>query len=201
MTKQKIMSCLFLGALLLMILACGRSGISENDAMKQLSKWTIDTWMAPPPDKPVSLILMEEGNTRHLFLRYRKKSHPLGSLRRQIGPEIPVETMFLNIDGNRFIVFWVNDDLTDKARSIMIYRPDPDFPDQPGKSNEAKIVEVDKNGMAVVPIFTRETHDWSYLDEIVITSLTAADDFLFEKTFDPALPISHLFQQVSLPKD
>ena len=117
-------------------------------------------------------------------------------MKRQLGADIPVKTMFLDIDGTRFIVFSAED--PQKTRSVMIYRPDPNFPNQPERSRELKIIRLDKKGMGVAPIFPPEISDWSHLTRFIITAEDPAGDDLVDKNFKPPFLIEPLFQRVSL---
>jgi len=193
---QVVARFLLLGLLLISLLACGGMAASEDGSMKRISEWTIDTWMTPRPDKPVSLMLAEKDGTQQLFLRYRGQTRPLGAMKRQLGPDVPIKMMFLDIDGNRFIVFSIED--PQKARSVMIYRPDPDFPNQPELSRKGKIIRLDKKGMGVAPIFPPEANDWSHLTRIVVTARDSADEPLVDIDFAPPLYIEPLFQHISL---
>ena len=181
-------------------LACNGAGLTtDKDSMKTISQWTIYTWIIPRPDKPVSLIIKENQGVRELFLRYGKEERYIASMTRSFGQDIPIEAQFVNIDGTRFVVFFVPEPDRAHARSlsILFYGLDPLYPDQPTLSTEVKIVGLDKHGMGVIPIYPAEADIWSHVTSIILTSQDLNRN-LFEQVFDPPLPIADRFIQITL---
>ena len=165
--------------------ACTASG---GDDMTWVSDWTIDPWMTPRPEKSVSLALAQGDGTQRLYLRYAGENRPVGRLEPLFGPDIPVKSLFLDIQGNRFLIFFVDAPLTPRARSLMIYRPDPDFPDRPELSRKGKIIRLDR-GFGVAPVFSTEADDWTRLTRLVVTAKDSDASFLVGQDFNPPLPL------------
>ena len=156
--------------------------------MRWLSDWTIDSWMTPDPKEPVSLAVTEVDGEHRLFLRRAGKHQPVGALERRFGEDIPVESLFLDIEGNRFLVFFVDAPLTSHARSLMLYRPDPAFPDRPELSRQGKIIQLDR-GFGVAPVFPAEAGDWTHLVHLVVTAKDEDAGFLVDRDFNPPFPL------------
>ncbi|GEM_PF-4269808 len=154
-----------------------------------ISEWVIDPWMTPRPNHPVSLVIVEEGDTYRVLLRDADRSSPVGRLTRQLGPDIPIQILALDLQGNRFLVLLVEAPLAFQARSIMLYRPDPDFPGRPDLSRQGKIIRLDNHGMGVAPIFPAEAGGWSHLARMVVTAKDMSANALLEKDFNPPLPL------------
>ena len=182
---------LFLLPLLLIFsLALSSCTQREDNGVKLISEWTIDPWLTPQPAKPVSLGVAEVDGEYQAFIR--NYDHPrqfLGALKRQFGPDVPVQSILLDISGTRFMVLLVDRDVASQARSITVYRPDPSFPDQPELSREAKIVRLDKHGVGIVPIFPTEIDGWSHLTRLVIAAVDIDKEDVADKDFNPPLPL------------
>ncbi len=172
--------------------ACTASGDAD---MTWISDWSIDPWMTPRPKEPVSLAVADVDGTHLLFLRRAGENRSARTLERRFGEDIPVESLFLDIEGNRFLVFFVDAPLASQARSLMIYRPDPDFPDQPELSRKGKIIRLDR-GFGVAPVFPTEADAWTRLARLAVTARDADAGFLADRDFNPPLPLQ--FETVDL---
>ena len=179
---KRILAFLFLAFVLA---ACTASGDAD---MTWISDWTIDLWMTPRPKEPVSLAVAEVNGEHRLFLRRAGENRPAGTLERRFGEDIPVKGLFLEVDGNRFLVFFVEAPLASQARSIMIYRPDPDFPDRPDLSRKGKIIRLDR-GFGLAPVFPAEASGWTHLTRLVVTARNADAGSLVDRDFNPPLSL------------
>ena len=166
--------------------------------MKQVAKWRIDTWMSPRPQKTALLIVREDAGEPVLFLRYNGKEIRVGPLMHQLGGA-PVRSQFVDIDGNRFIVLLVDEDVAPEVNGVLLYRPDTDFPSQPEKSRKAVSVLMDNNGMIVAPLGPNHAPEWTHLTKIIITSRRSSGENVYQQFFSPPHSIEHLFRNLSLP--
>lgn len=179
------MKHLLLGLVLTFVLLACRAA-SDQD-LTWISEWAIDPWMTPQPDSPVSLALAQKNGARWLFVRHAGQQRAVGTLERRFDADLPVESLFLQVDGNRFLVFFVDAPWQARARSLMLYCPDPAFPDQPELSRQGKIVQLDGHGMGVAPIFPAEAAYWTHLTRLVVTARDMDADPLADHDFRPPL--------------
>ena len=166
--------------------------------MKQISKWRIDLWMHPRPEGTVLFIIRGDASNPVLYLRYQAKETKIGNLERHLDGA-PMRIQFVEVNGNRFVVMLVDESLVSKTNGVLLYRPDPDFPDRPEESRKAVSVLMDQKGMMVAPLGPDHAPEWTHLAGIIITAKKTSDENIFEKFFSPPIPISHLFQSYSLP--
>ena len=191
--RKRAYAALLLLLLTGMILACGDA--SDTAGMKLLAKWRIDTWMRPRPAKTALLIIRDDAGNPVLFLRYDGKETRIGPMVRLLD-DMPARTQFVDVDGNRFVVFLVDEDVQQDVNGLLLYRPDPDFPGQPEKSRKAVSALMDKNGMIVAPLGPHHAPEWTHITEILLTPRNGED--VYHHLFSPPLSIKQLFQFYSL---
>ena len=192
---------LFSGVLLLLagVIACTNGGPKQTQNGKLIGVWTVDLWMVPRPDRPVSLLIREKEGQRRVLLRDSDREEQLlGAMTQGLGGDAHLETFFVRVDDTRFIVFRTTPEIVGKARSVHVYALDPNFADQ-AKSRVGKTVVFDKKGMGVMPIFPKELDNWSHLTRVVLYSYTSNADPLAYIVFNPPLPIESRFKQITLP--
>ncbi len=166
--------------------------------MKKIDTWPINDWLQPYPEKDTVFFLWQDGEARHLTLRYGGQEIDLGHLSRAFGEDAPLEAQFVAIEGTQFIVFWVDQpSLPSPARFILLYRPRPSTPH--AKTRESKMVEVTSKGLSVLPIFPLEQEEWNALEHIGLLPREAEDPPLFQREYDPPFSLDGRFQDVTLP--
>ncbi len=182
----------------LVLLACSATP-SEHTNMKKIDTWPINDWLQPRPKKDTVFFLFQDGDARHLFLRYGGKDRDLGLLVRAFGEDAPLEAQFVDIDGTQFIVFWVDQqNLPSPAKYILLYRPRTSTPH--AKTRGSKMVEVTPKGLSVLPIFPLEQEEWDALQHLDLLPRQAEAPPLFQREYDPPYSLHGRFQHVSLPR-
>ena len=190
LARKKTYSTLFLLLLTALVSACGN--VSDS---KQIAKWRVDPVMTPRPAKTVMLIIREDAGNPTLFLRYDGKEMRIGPMTHQLG-DAPALAQFADIDGNRFVILLVDGEVSRKVNGLLIYRQDPNFPEQPEKSREAVSVLMDKNGMIVAPLGPNHAPEWTHITEIILTPKNSKEGNVYRHIFSPPLPLQ--FKEISL---
>ncbi len=184
--------------ILLFLLACNATP-SDHTTMKKIDTWPINDWLQPRPQKDTVFFLFQDGDARHLFLRYGGQNMDLGLLTRAFGKDTPLEAQFVDIEGTQFIVFWVDlQALPSPPKFILLYRPRTSTPH--AKTRESKMVEVTSKGLSVLPIFPLEQEEWDALEHLRILPRRAEDPPLFQQDYNPPYSLRGRFQTITLPR-
>jgi hypothetical protein len=117
----------------------------------------------------------------------------IGALMREL-PDVPLETLFFDLNGTRFAIVWVDESVPGDVRSVTLGRPPQQ--DNDDSMNVLRTGEA-VNRVAVIPIAPAEAHLWQSLADVLVQSNRTG--FALEHTYDPPFSIQSLFQPVELP--
>ncbi len=189
----------FIIVFLALVLSACSATPSDHAHMKKIDTWPINNWLQPRPKKDTVFFLFQDGDARHLFLRYGEQDKDLGLLTRTFGEDAPLEAQFVDIEGAQFIVFWVNQQsLPSPAKFILLYRPRTSTPH--AKTRGSKMVEVTPKGLSVLPIFPLEQKEWDALQHLRLLPRQVESPPLFQREYDPPYSLHGRFQHISFSR-
>lgn len=117
----------------------------------------------------------------------------LGALSRQWA-DAPLETLCFDLQGDRFIVIWVDETVAGAPTTVTLGRPVQQAVDD---SMNTLRVAAAANRVAIVPIAALEAPLWQEINDLRVQ--TRQGNFAWQARFDPPLAINSCFTSVTLP--
>lgn len=153
-----------------------------------------------PPNKiklhVVSVVLNNGYEERRAYLSFKENQFKyLGSLNK-LSINTPIELVLFEINGNRFIVAWVDEEVSERPTFVTIERPI-----QLASDDSMRVLNTGEihNRVALIYIHESQSLLWQKLTSIRVTGQNVTTGYALEKKFNPLLSIASDFIKVNIP--
>lgn len=197
--------CLALCAGVLVLAACSIAPVPqvaldgvEARAFRKLRSEDLNPYVTGY-DRPLMLVvgdarLTNDGLERRAYITPTDAAPIyLGALSRQWA-NVPLEMLCLDLEGDRFIVIWVDEMVAGTPTTVTFGRPMQQSIDD--SMNTLRVAAV-ANRVAIVPIAAVEAALWQEINDIRVQ--TRQEHFAWQARFEPPLAINNCFTSITLP--
>jgi len=211
LTTTKVLCFLILVVIALMSVSCGLGSNYPDEIMQGVedhairSLYTDLSRIGPlvtgSPDvkiefRVVEVVLSDRSEERRAYVRFSDEQYQnLGTLE-TIHPDIPVEFVFIDIEGTRFVAAWIPEEVAKNPLFMTIARPK--YLPTDDSMRVLSTGEV-SNRVAVMYMPEKNASLWQALTNMRITDDGVDFDDMWERDLDPPLRINTKFIKVSLP--
>jgi len=144
----------------------------------------------------VDVTLSDRHEERRAFLTFSGDQYKyLGPLQ-QLTPDIPLEFIFFDINGTRFIAIWILQTATEHPTFVTVGRSE-----QLASDDSMRVLSTGEvsNRVAIIYIPSDQSHLWQELTTIRVAGREIATEYAWEAKFNPPLSIDTNFIEVNLP--